>query len=49
MKAVRPVIASNGIPFFQMRSLGSHSMPGSEKEGKRKGPSREDHGSLIFL
>ena len=23
--AVRPVIASNGVPFLQMRSVGSHS------------------------
>ena len=31
---VRPVIASNGVPYFQMRSVGSHSMSGREKEGK---------------
>ena len=26
IKAVRPVIASNGIPFIQMGSVGSQSM-----------------------
>ena len=31
--AVRPVIASNGAPFLQMRSVGSHSTSGWEKEG----------------
>ena len=31
--AVRPVIASNEVPFFQMRSVGSHSTSGREKEG----------------
>ena len=36
-EAVRPVIASNGVPFLQIRSVGSHSTPGEEKEGKRKG------------
>ena len=34
MKALfRPLIASNGIPFLQMRSVGSHSTSGREKEG----------------
>ena len=32
MKVVRPVIASNGAPYFQMRPLGSHSKSGREKE-----------------
>ena len=32
--AVRPVIASNEVPFVQMRSVRSHSTPGKEKEGK---------------
>ena len=32
MKAVRSVIASNGVPYLQMRSLGSHSTSG-RKEG----------------
>ena len=35
-QAVRPVIASNGTPFLQMRSVGSHSTPGREKEGIEK-------------
>jgi hypothetical protein len=30
--AVRPVIASNGVLFLQMRSVGSHSTSGREKE-----------------
>ena len=30
---VLPVIASNEVPFLQMRSVGSQSKPGSEKEG----------------
>ena len=29
---VRPVIASNGVPYPQMRSVGSHSTWGREKE-----------------
>ena len=28
MKAVRPVIALNGVPYLQMRSVGSHSLSG---------------------
>ena len=35
MKSMRPVIASNGIPYLQMRSIGPHSTPGREKEGKK--------------
>ena len=35
--AVRPFIASNGVPFLQMRSVGSHSTSGREREGKWKG------------
>ena len=31
--AVRPVIVSNEVPFLQMRSVGSHSTSGREKEG----------------
>ena len=30
MKAVRPVIASDGVSYFQMRSVGSHSRSGRE-------------------
>ena len=33
---VRPVIASNGVPFLQMSSVGSHSTSGREKEGKKE-------------
>ena len=34
--AVRPVIASNGVPFLKMRSVGSHSTSGREKEGNKE-------------
>ena len=30
------VFASNGVPFLQMRSVGSHSRSGREKEGKEE-------------
>ena len=36
MKAVRPVIASNGVPDIQMRSVGLNSTSG-RKEGKKGG------------
>ena len=36
MKALRPVIASNGVPYFQMRSVGSPGTLGKEKEGKKE-------------
>ena len=36
MKAVRPVIASNGVPCLQIRSVGSHSRSG-RKKGKDSG------------
>ena len=32
MKGLRPVIASNGVHFLQMRAVGSHSTSGREKE-----------------
>ena len=35
MKAVWPLIASNGVPYLQMRSVGSHSTSGREKEGNK--------------
>ena len=35
--AVQPVITSNRVPFLQMRSVGSHSTSGKEKEEGRKG------------
>ena len=41
--AVRPVIASNGVPFLQTRSVGSHSTSGREKEGKKEGMGLVDH------
>ena len=36
MKTVRPIIASNEVPFLQMRSVGSHSASGREKEGNKE-------------
>ena len=36
MKAVRPVIASKAVPYLQMRSVGSHSTSGREKEGMER-------------
>jgi hypothetical protein len=33
MKAVPPVMSLNGVPYLQMRSVGSHSTSGREKEG----------------
>ena len=39
--AVRPVIASNKDPFLQMRSVGSHSKSGREKEGKKEGEGKD--------
>ena len=35
-RAVRPVIATNYLPFLQMRSVGQHSTSGKEKEGKKE-------------
>jgi hypothetical protein len=37
IKAARPVIASNGVPFLHMRSVGSYSTLGREKVGRNKG------------
>ena len=34
--AVRPFIASNGVPFLQMGSVGSHSTSGRETEGNKE-------------
>ena len=45
MKAVRPFIASNGVPSLQMISVGSHSTSGKVMEGK-KGRTR---GSIKFF
>ena len=52
---IRPVIASNGVPFLQMRSTGSLSTSGREKGGnkERTGFCRPEclvvHGALPFL
>ena len=35
-RAVRPDIASNGVPFLQLKSVGWHSTSGREKEGRKK-------------
>ena len=35
--AVQPFITSNGVPFLQMWSVGSHSTSEREKEGNREG------------
>ena len=32
MKVVRPVIASNGVSYLQLKLVGSHSTSGREKE-----------------
>ena len=32
MKAVRPVIASNEVPYLQIRLVGMHSTSGKDKE-----------------
>ena len=44
MKAVRPAIASNGISYIQLRSIGSHCTSGREKEGNQ-----EKVGTLRFI
>ena len=36
MKAVRPIIASNGVLYLHMGSVGSHSMSGMGKAGKKE-------------
>ena len=36
MKAVRSVIASNGVPNLEIRSDGSHSTSGRDEEGKKE-------------
>ena len=35
MKAVRPVIASDEVPYHQMRLVRSHNTPGRETVGKK--------------
>ena len=34
MMAVRPVISSNGVHYFQMRLVGPHNTSGREMEGE---------------
>ena len=35
MKAMRPIITSNGVFYLKMRSVGSHSKSEREKEGRK--------------
>ena len=50
MRAVRSVIASNGVPCLQIRPLRSHSTSGREKEVKEetKGERRKDNKQYVF-
>ena len=34
--SLRSVIASNGLPYLQLKSVGSHNTSGKEKEGKKE-------------
>ena len=43
MKAVRPIIASNGVPYLQMRSVGTHSTSGMEKKEMKERISHYDN------
>jgi hypothetical protein len=36
VKAMRSIIASNGVPYLQLRSVGSHDTSGKEDEGTLK-------------
>ena len=47
MKAVRPVIASNGFPSLQMGSVGPHSTSGRENEGNKKNNNQQQHQELV--
>ena len=51
IKAVRPVITSNGVPYLQMWAVGSHSTSGREKKGKKGGGKglgcKESNGDLM--
>ena len=49
MKAVRPVIASNGAAYLQMGSVGLQSKSGREKEGKDSRSKNDFFYSLILL
>ena len=44
IKAVRPVIASNGVPSLQTRSVGSHS----SQKGRRK-ERRKERGIVVYI
>ena len=44
MKSVRPVFASYGVSYLQMRSVGAHSTSG-RKEGRKEG--RKGRGGQI--
>ena len=44
MKAVRPIIASNGVPYLQMRSEAWYTTSGREKEGNKE---RTGHGTPL--
>ena len=44
---MRTVIASNGVPFLQMRSVGSHSTSGNGKEGRKEG--RDEFGYQLSV
>ena len=35
VKAVRPVTSSNGVPYLQITSVGSHSKSGWERKGRK--------------
>ena len=48
MKTVRPVIASNGVLYLQMMSVGSHSTSVRDEE-KRKKTNKESHPSNVIL
>jgi hypothetical protein len=37
MNSLRLIIASNGVTYLQLRSVGSHSTSTREKEGRKKG------------
>ena len=49
MRAVRPVIGSNGIPYLQMWSVASDSTSGREKEGMRERLGGVSNNSKISL
>ena len=36
MNVVRPVIASNGVPYLQKSSVGTHSTSGRKEDGRKE-------------